>query len=122
MPKFYYIERDNAGGKLSGSEEAASEDELIARLQAKEYVVISVLPEFKEGSPQLKEESLVKAKLAMRRYRITSEDLALFCRQLSTLLAAGVTILKCLDIISQQVASRKLYNVIKDLKRAWSMA
>jgi type IV pilus assembly protein PilC len=41
----------------------------------------------------------------------------IFCRQLATLLSAGVTILKSLDIISKQIASRKFYNVIKELEK-----
>jgi len=41
----------------------------------------------------------------------------LLCRHLATLLGAGVTILKSLDVISKQVASRKLYLVLKDLEK-----
>jgi type IV pilus assembly protein PilC len=48
---------------------------------------------------------------------VAGDDLVLFCRQLATLLGAGVTILKSLEIISQQVASRRLHNILRDLQR-----
>src|SRR3989338_869104 len=118
MAKFAYIARDRAGNKISNSEEASSQDELISRLQAKDLIVINILPESKEGPAVVKPEAIVKKKVRFRRYRVTTGDLTLFCRQLATLLGAGVTILKSLDIISNQVSSRKLYNVIKELQKA----
>ena len=43
MPKFFYIARDAAGNKVSSTEEAANQDELITRLQAKNLIVISAI-------------------------------------------------------------------------------
>lgn len=117
MPKFIYTARDRAGQKISNSEEAPSQDELISRLQAKDLIVISILPESKESPAVVKPENIIKKGLRFRRYRITTGDLTLFCRQLATLLGAGVTILKSLDVISNQVSSRKFYNVLKGLEK-----
>jgi len=114
MPKFFYIARDKTGKKLSGTEEAATQEEAVSRIQAKNLIVITVLAGEREGVAA-PEEISVKAKIRHKHYRISAEDLMLFCRQMATLLGAGVTILKCLDIISQQVASRKLYAVIRDI-------
>ena len=114
MPKFYYIARDNTGKKIMGSEEASSSDELVGRLQARNLIVINVLLEPKEGGVATKSKTM-GVRAVRRHYRVTSTDLVLFCRQLATLLGAGVTILKSLDITSKQVSSRKFYNVIKDL-------
>lgn len=119
MAKYIYIARDKAGEKISGSEEGATQDEIISRLQAKGLVVVSVLPETagKEASPSLGASAMVKGKFSAKHNRITGADLTLFCRQLATLLGAGVTILKSLDIISLQVSSKRLYLVIKDLEK-----
>jgi len=117
MAKFFYITRDSKGKKITGFEEASSEEEVINHLQARGLIVVNVVPEYKEGVVALKPKILAKAQIRFRHYRVTSNDLVLFCRQLSTLLGAGVTILKSLDIISLQVSSRGLYNVIKDLQK-----
>lgn len=117
MPKFFYIARDNSGKKVTGFEESTSEDEVITRLQARNLLVINVLPELKEGELKLTPELVIKGGIRHRHYRVTGDDLVLFCRQLSTLLGAGVTILKSLQIISRQVSSRKLENIIKDLEK-----
>jgi len=118
MPKFFYIARDRSGKKTSGVEEASSSEEVASRLQAKDLIVVSVSGEESMKRPgALKPEAGVKSKFKPKHYRVTGDDLVAFCRQLATLLGASVTILKSLDIISQQVASRRLYNTIMDLKK-----
>lgn len=116
MAKFFYIARDNFGKKITGFEESSSAEEAVSRLQAKGLIVINVTPEY-EDLKGLKEEVVSKSKFKFRHYGINSDDLVVFCRQLATLLGAGVTILKSLDIISMQVASFRLYNIIKNLQR-----
>ncbi len=110
MPKFFYTARDRVGNKITAYEEAPHQEEVVSRLQARGLIVINVIL----GTPPEKE---VRAKVRHRRYRMAGGELVLFCRQLTTLLGAGVTILKTLDIISAQVASRKFYNIIKDLEK-----
>lgn len=116
MPGFFYVARDSEGKKITGSEEAVSQEELIARLQAKNLLVVSIIPEAVGG----KTAAVSRAESAGKRqgfahFGVASADLVLFCRQLSTLLESGVSILKSLDIISRQVASRKFYAVAQDL-------
>jgi len=117
MARFFYIARERSGKKMSGVEEAATQEEAISRLQAKDMIVINIFPEQKEIGIEKLGELKPKIKLKPKHYRITQEDLTLFCRQLATLLGAGVTILRCLEIISQQVSSRRLNLVIKDLQK-----
>lgn len=117
MPKYFYIVRSKEGKKQSGAEEAANQEEAIHRLQAQDLVVISIMPESKEARENATTEIIAKARIKLKHGGISQDDMVLFCRQLATLLGAGVTILKSLDIISQQVASSKLYNVIKQLQK-----
>jgi len=116
MPRFFYIARDKFGMKKTGFEDASSQEEAVGRLQAKGLIVVNVNPEFKEEIG-LKPDVAAKSKFRPRHYRVTSDDLTLFCRQFSTLLGAGVTVLQSLNIISQQVSSRKLFVIIKDLQK-----
>lgn len=117
MPRFYYIARDKSGKKITDFEEASTSEEVVGRLQAKDLIVINVLPENKEDATDLGFAIGSKVKPKFLHYRVTRDDLVIFCRQLATLLGAGVTILKGLDIISQQVSSRKLSKVLKDLAK-----
>jgi type II secretory pathway component PulF len=113
--RYYYIARDQAGTKSSGSEDAVSQEDLVSRLQQKGLTVLSITPE--QRTQGFDGSVAAKSRFKPKYYRITSDDLTLFCRQLSTLLGAGVTILKSLEIISQQVSSRKLFLIIRDLQR-----
>ena len=116
MPKFFYVARDNTNRKITGSEEAASSDELIGRLQSRQLLVVSLVLGSSEGITASKQ-AISSRHTQLRRYRVTQDDLVLFCRQLATLLGAGVTILKSLDIISKQVSSKQFYNTIETLEK-----
>ncbi len=116
MPRFTYIVRNNIGNKDTGTEEAPNQDELIARLQAKGLIVVNV---FLEDQASLEKDDipLKKNKIRTKHYRVNARDLVLFSRQLATLLGAGVTILRSLNIISQQIASAQLYKIIKKVEK-----
>lgn len=114
MPKFTYIARNYKGEKITGTEEASSQEEVVGRLQSRNLLVVSIIS---DEAAVAKSGISAKVKIKTKHYGISRDDLVLFCRQLATLLGAGVTILKSLDIISQQVSSKKLYNVIKDSQK-----
>lgn len=116
MPRYFYITRNKQGKKESGVEEASNQEEAIRKLQAKNLIIVNIFPEQKEVLIE-KGEIKAKVKFKPKHYRITGDDLVLFCRQLATLLGAGVTILKSLDVIAQQISSKRLFNVIKDLQK-----
>ncbi|MCX7927539.1 MAG: type II secretion system F family protein, partial [Candidatus Omnitrophica bacterium] len=104
--------------KVNGSIEGLNEEEVVMRLQAMDLLVIEVHSESAQSLDKGPSEIGFKSVKSKRRhYGVTSNDLVLFCRQLATLLGAGVTILKSLETISQQVSSQKLYKVIGNLKK-----
>ena len=81
---------------------------------------------------QLREKNLylVEAKDlngAKKHKKLKAKQLAAFCRELSTLLASGVTLVRALDIISEQEGMNKderdIYkDVLQDLKRGISLS
>ncbi|PIQ87847.1 MAG: type II secretion system protein F, partial [Candidatus Omnitrophica bacterium CG11_big_fil_rev_8_21_14_0_20_43_6] len=116
MPKFYYVARNRSGVKETGAEEGLNQDDAVTKIQSKGLIVVNIIPEnIEESSAQYG--NLVKIKFKPKHRRITGEDLMLFCRQLSTLIGAGVTILSSLNIIAKQVSSKKLYDVLMDLTK-----
>jgi len=118
MPRFYYIARDRLGVKETGSEEGLNQEDVVNKIQARGLIVVNVIPEGIQASGSPDSNISVKVKFKPKHLRVTSDDLMLFCRQLSTLIGAGVTILKSLDIISKQVASKKLYLTIIELNKS----
>ena len=111
MARFKYVAKDMSGKVHRGTVEAASENAL---------------------TQQLREENLylVEAKDlngAKKHKKLKAKQLAAFCRELSTLLASGVTLVRALDIISEQEGMNKderdIYkDVLQDLKRGISLS
>jgi len=117
MAKFYYIARNSSGAKETGSEEGQTQEDVVSKLQSRGLIVVTVIPESSQEIGKLGAAEAAKISFKPKHGRVTSDDLTLFCRQLSTLLGAGVTILKSLDIISKQITSRRFYAVILDLSK-----
>ncbi len=117
MPRYYYVARDRSGKKITGVEDSVSKDDLVTWLQAKGLVVTDIQLDSEREVRDFKTKSYYKSRFKFGHFGITARDLSLFCRQLATLLGAGVTILEALGIISKQVVSRRLYKVITDLRK-----
>ncbi len=117
MASFLYTARNSFGKKVTGAMEGSNEEEVINRLQAMELLVVEINSEDELSRNSGTSASKIVNR-SIRHYGIKSDDLVLFCRQLATLLGAGVTILKSLETISKQVSSRKLVEVIKHLQKS----
>ncbi len=109
MSYFIYRVRDSKGRERQDAREAASEEELVAQLQREGLLVTSV------SCQELPEKVFSTAKYYHVRVKI--DDLVVFSRQLSILLEAGVTLLKSLDVLSRQVESWRLREVIEEIKQ-----
>ncbi|MCK4859416.1 MAG: type II secretion system F family protein [Candidatus Omnitrophica bacterium] len=109
MLKFNYTARKKNGELIHGVMDAISEDEVVNRLQGQDLLVTSV--SFLSGKD-------IGKKRRGRKFHagVKTDDLVLFSRQLSTLLNAGVPLLRSLDILSKQVESKKLYDALQVIK------
>lgn len=87
MPRFFYTVRDSNGQKNSGVEEGFNQEDAVNKLQARGFLVVSIIPEAKDEGLAL--EKVSGLRLKFKHFGISSEDLMLFCRQLATLLGAG---------------------------------
>ena len=118
MAQFFYTVRTKEGKLESGSMEAVTEDELVSALQSRGHIVISVSKkkgEIRFPGQEKREESLQRK----RKFHswVKTDDMIVFSRQLATMLEAGVTLLRSLEIISQQVESRRLYLAMEEIKK-----
>jgi type IV pilus assembly protein PilC len=110
MPFFRYLARDKSGKLIDEITETVSEEELVSGLQAKGLLVISVAL-----APGVK----ANKKVDNRRYHsgIKPSDLIMFSRELATLLGAGVTLIKSLEILCKQIESKTLLRTVEQIKK-----
>lgn len=107
MPTFTYIARDREGEVQTGQLEAVSEDDVVSSLQHRGLLVTSITQrDLQAGAGQ----APLELRGAGRRMhgRVTVSDHVLVCDQLSTLVEAGVPLLKSLEVVVAQTQSRTL--------------
>ena len=98
MPQFSYTAVDATGKRLTGSLEATNKAQLIVKLKEKGFYVTEA---------EDKVDTAVKAQASMSK-KIKLKPLAIFCRQFATLINAGITAVKSLDILYQQCEDKNL--------------
>ncbi len=103
MPVFSYSFRDASGAIQKGTAEADSEELLRQR--------------FEEQGFQILEVEMLKTKRTGGKTfgKVKLTNLALFCRQFSTMVDAGVSLVRCLDVLGQQSNDAKLKKIIADV-------
>lgn len=103
MPVFSYTFRDASGGFQKGTADAESEELLRKRFE-EQGLILTEITTLKSKSP--KQKSFGKVKLG---------HLSIFCRQFSTMVDAGVSLVRCLDVLGHQTQDKKLKKIIGDL-------
>ncbi|MFH1491726.1 MAG: type II secretion system F family protein [Candidatus Omnitrophota bacterium] len=122
MAKFICTTISKASKKNKAITEAKSEEALLEKLQSQGLTVISIVP-YQEGirvtNPEEAKLEAVKfrAKPVKTHRRVRLTDLVLFARQLATMLSAGVTLLRSLEVISVQLQSQKLIRTMAKVKK-----
>src|SRR5450432_3990128 len=103
MPVFSYTFRDASGGIQKGTADAESE-EILRRRFEEQGLTITELTMIKAKSPKTKQFGKVKL-----------GHLAVFCRQFSTMVDAGVSLVRCLDVLSRQTQDPRLKKILIDI-------
>ncbi|HBE88227.1 MAG TPA: pilus assembly protein PilC [Elusimicrobia bacterium] len=100
--QFAYKAKDSAGKVLEGTVEASDQAAAISRLRGQRLTVVEI--NAKSGGPKKIKGS------------VTSKDIVMFSRQLSTLVSAGVPIVQGLSILEQQAESPAFGHVLTQLR------
>ena len=98
MPQFTYTAVDASGKRTSGNLEAVNKSQLIAALKEQGLYLIEATDRIDTTARDV---SNVSKKIKLK-------PLAIFCRQFSTLINAGITAIKALDILYQQAEDKIL--------------
>jgi general secretion pathway protein F len=125
MPVFEYRGLTPAGKQVKGLLEADSSRMLRQQLRRSGVFLTDVLAE-REAAPKRTNGAAVEPRAALGsrevhlgrlfRGRVSSEDVAIFTRQLSTLLHAGVTLIEALSALVDQTEKERLKRIISDVK------
>jgi type IV pilus assembly protein PilC len=92
MPTFAYKGRNRLNEMVSGEREAASQEELRAHLRREQIVMT-------QASEKGREISLPKIG---KRKKVKAKELAIFTRQFSVMIDAGLPLVQCIDILAEQ--------------------
>lgn len=111
MPKYTFSVRDRSGKNITGTVTMDSREQLLERLRDQGYFV-NRISEVKEGGIY---ERLDKA--LQRMTPIKLKDLSIFARLLSTMINAGLPILRSLRIIVKQTENPHLAEVLQEVAK-----
>lgn len=103
MPVFGYTFKDASGSIQKGTAEAESEELLRKRFEEQGFTITEVTV-IKAGKTRGPKSGKVKL-----------THLSVFCRQFSTMVDAGVSLVRCLDVLSRQSQDPKLKRILIDL-------
>jgi len=119
MPNFYYRARDASGRAHEGIEVAASEDQVLRTLAGLQLT--PVLIEMRASAGDARAPSSVLAQLGEQvsrglnvwRHRVQAGSVALFARQLSTMISAGLPLVRSLRSIARDHHDERLAAVLQ---------
>ena len=103
MPIFSYTFKDAVGSIQKGTADAESEELLRKRFEEQGFTITEVTM-IKAKSPKTRSPGKVKL-----------NDLSVWCRQFSTMVDAGVSLVRCLDVLGHQTQNKRLKKIITDL-------
>ena len=112
MPTFSFVARDKSGQQVEQTQEAPSKDALIKSLRD-QGLYVSQISEQKAPKVAKKSQGF---RFGFGK-RVGLKDLAIFCRQFSTMINAGVSLVRCLDVLEQQSANVTLKEIIRDIQK-----
>ena len=104
MAVFNYKVVDKNGKNKKGTIEAPNRDGAEKKLKADGYAIMSLT---EQNSPF--SGGLIKKK-------VKSKDLAVFCKQFSSVIRAGVTIISALELMGDQIENKTLQRAVMDAK------
>jgi type IV pilus assembly protein PilC len=109
MPNFAYSGRTRGGQTVSGDRIADSMDAAVAALKREQIQVTRITP---SANAKAKAEEAKKAKVGKLGKKVSAKNLAVFVRQFSVMIDAGLPLVQCLDILGSQEEDKNFAAVI----------
>lgn len=94
---YKYKAVNSTGDTIEGFFESSNEDEVISMLKNENLIPIYIEKDTEKSS-----------QIDLFKSKVKKKDLAIFCRQFYTMIDAGISIVRCLDILSNQTGNKSL--------------
>lgn len=107
MPTFVFKGRNRLNELIAGERDAATQDELRALLR-REQIVLT------QASEKGREISIPKLG---RRKKVKAKELAVFTRQFSVMIDAGLPLVQCIDILGEQQQNHFFKDVLRQVRQ-----
>ena len=104
MPNYSYTLRDATGSVIAGTSEAENDEILRKRLTEQGFNVVDV-KQIKSTQKKIGGFGKIKVK-----------ELSIICRQFSTMIDAGVNLVRCLTVLADQATNPKLKAILVDVQ------
>jgi type IV pilus assembly protein PilC len=113
MPSYFYKARDAQGQPHEGVQVAASEEEVVRALERAQLVPIDIVSRAAEREAGMaRASSALEGYIQRQRGRAKALSVALFTRQLATMVGAGLPVVRSLHSISKDIQDKKLARVL----------
>ena len=108
MASFNYVAIDSTGKQVKETIDVATEADVVTYLKSKGLTATKI-----EAANALNS----NIQLSFLEPKVTPRDLSVFCRQMVSVLSAGVSISKALEMLGEQTANKALANAIVGCKK-----
>ena len=112
MSEFRYIVRDRNGKKLLGHREAASAEELALQLQAEALIPLEIT------IIQASAQKITSTRFALPDFlepKVPQKELQMFCRQMYSLLKAGIPIITTVTRLTETTRNKQLVKALNEV-------
>ena len=106
MPTYAYKGRNRLNEMVTGERDAASQEDLRALLRREQIVMT-----------QASEKRVVSIPKLGRRKKVGAKELAVFTRQFSVMIDAGLPLVQCLDILGEQQQNTFFKDVLRQVRQ-----
>jgi type IV pilus assembly protein PilC len=106
---YAYKVRDKEGRLLQGSLEAESTGLVASKLQSLGYVPVSI--------DRVSSSSVsMEIKIPGLSNRVSQKDVAIFCRQFATMINSGLSLIRAMNILTQQTENKTLAGIVGEVR------
>lgn len=109
MPRFRYTAKTAGGEEITAFLEAPNAREVRKQLRQQGLTPVAIQQVMLPGAAPKQKKPIIAIG------RITGKDLAIFARQFATMINAGVSLVRCLNVLEQQTGNYKLKEVIRGI-------
>ncbi len=136
MPYFYYKEAGKDGTTAEGYVDADNEGDVITGIKARGKVPITIKKanppkDSSRGNVQINKtndepKSILQMEINLGTSGVKLKDIAIFCKQMSVMLLAGMDLIRTIDVLTAQSENRTLkaalYDVGIELKKGFMLS